>query len=335
MRSVGRDAPERRLSPRDRGSPPSGSLRAPSKRSSANESPSLVQNPCVVAHQAGIRDNRRVASTHDLFLSYSSMDRSVVIVLAEKLRDRGLRVWFDEWEIRDGESIPSRIEAGLEGSAVLVLCMSANVFGSAWAELESQTVKIPRPTESANVGSFPFGSTTAIPQGRSRNSNPSTGDFETRKRLNASWWHVSQQTTARRRVSGPLQRCQIRRSPARCLTIGVYPTIGNLERSKRRTVRRSIDVSGKTPPCAWSSRHRRILCRSQHSGGSPGLMCIISFHRRSFGRRGTTYMRNSITWAACVSRKSSDVGTSGCPAQSSTASASRSPRRSTGCTHLA
>lgn len=73
------------------------------------------------------------------------MDRSVVIVLAEKLRDRGLRVWFDEWEIRDGESIPSRIEAGLEGSAVLVFCMSANAFGSAWAELESQVVRFRDP----------------------------------------------------------------------------------------------------------------------------------------------------------------------------------------------
>ena len=36
---------------------------------------------------------------------------------------------------RPGDSIPAKIEEGLEHSRVLVLCMSANAFGSDWAEL--------------------------------------------------------------------------------------------------------------------------------------------------------------------------------------------------------
>ena len=70
----------------------------------------------------------------DVFLSHSSRDKEVVRELAERLKRDGLRVWFDQWEIKPGDSIPSKIEEGLEHSRVLVLCMSANAFGSDWAQ---------------------------------------------------------------------------------------------------------------------------------------------------------------------------------------------------------
>ena len=73
----------------------------------------------------------------DVFLSHSSKDKAVVQPLAERLRQDGLRVWFDKWEMRPGDNIPAKIEEGLERSRVLVLCMSANAFGSDWAQLES------------------------------------------------------------------------------------------------------------------------------------------------------------------------------------------------------
>jgi hypothetical protein len=73
------------------------------------------------------------AFTHDVFLSHSSKDKGVVRAIAERLRADGLRVWFDEWEIRAGDHIQTKIEEGLEHSRVLVLCMSANAFGSDWA----------------------------------------------------------------------------------------------------------------------------------------------------------------------------------------------------------
>ena len=56
---------------------------------------------------------------HDVFLSHSSKDKEVVRAVAERLRADGLRVWFDEWEIRPGDSIPAKIEEGLEHSRVL------------------------------------------------------------------------------------------------------------------------------------------------------------------------------------------------------------------------
>jgi hypothetical protein len=81
----------------------------------------------------------------DVFLSHSAKDEAVVRPLAERLRSDGLRVWFDEWEIKPGDSIPAKIEEGLEHSRVLVLCMSANAFGSDWAQLESHTFRFRDP----------------------------------------------------------------------------------------------------------------------------------------------------------------------------------------------
>jgi TIR domain len=79
--------------------------------------------------------------TFDVFLSHSTRDKVVVSEVANRLRTDGLRVWFDEWMLRPGDSIPAKIEEGLEHSRVLVLCMSANAFGSDWAKLESGTFR--------------------------------------------------------------------------------------------------------------------------------------------------------------------------------------------------
>ena len=85
------------------------------------------------------------AFTHDVFLSHSAKDKAVVRPLAERLRKDGLKVWFDEWVLKPGDSIPAKIEEGLEHSRVLVLCMSANTFGSDWAQLETVTFRFRDP----------------------------------------------------------------------------------------------------------------------------------------------------------------------------------------------
>src|SRR3954447_15231554 len=82
---------------------------------------------------------------YDVFLSHSAKDKAVVRPLAERLRNDRLKVWFDEWVLKAGDSIPAKIEEGLERSRVLVLCMSANAFGSDWAQLEAGTFRFRDP----------------------------------------------------------------------------------------------------------------------------------------------------------------------------------------------
>ncbi|MCP4582232.1 MAG: TIR domain-containing protein [candidate division Zixibacteria bacterium] len=82
---------------------------------------------------------------YDVFISHSSKDKSVPRAIAKRLRDDGLRVWFDEWELKGDDSDPAKIEDGLEHSRVLVLCMSKNAFGSDWAKLEAGTFRFRDP----------------------------------------------------------------------------------------------------------------------------------------------------------------------------------------------
>lgn len=89
--------------------------------------------------------NSETEYKYDVFISYSSKDRKVVRKVAERLKKEGLRVWFDAWTLKPGDSVPSKIEEGLESSRILVLCMSANAFGSDWAQLESGTFRFRDP----------------------------------------------------------------------------------------------------------------------------------------------------------------------------------------------
>ena len=88
---------------------------------------------------------------YDVFLSHSAKDNPVVRDVVQRLRKDGVKVWFDEWEIRPGDSIEetqsktAKIEEGLERSRVPVPCMSANAFGSDWAQVESGTFRFRDP----------------------------------------------------------------------------------------------------------------------------------------------------------------------------------------------
>lgn len=84
--------------------------------------------------------------SYDIFLCHSSKDKAIVRHIAERLRADGIRVWLDEWEIGPGDIYSERkLEAGLEHSRILVLCMSAHAFGSDWARLENYTFRFRDP----------------------------------------------------------------------------------------------------------------------------------------------------------------------------------------------
>lgn len=83
---------------------------------------------------------------YDVFLSYSSKDKEKVHALAKRLKKSGLRVWLDAWAIRPGDSIPLKIQQGLEQSRVLLMCMSPAYFASDWGRMEHLTLLFRDPT---------------------------------------------------------------------------------------------------------------------------------------------------------------------------------------------
>jgi len=120
---------------------------------------------------------------YDVFLSHSAKDKAVVRELAERLREAGLRLWFNEWVLKPGDqgtgssrresaqtsSRPDQsvsgltsaatkeenIEEGLEHSRAVPLAhrmgegsgvrAAANAFGSDWVQLESGTFRFRDP----------------------------------------------------------------------------------------------------------------------------------------------------------------------------------------------
>ena len=54
-------------------------------------------------------------------------------------------MWFDEWEIKPGDSILVKIEDGLEHSRVLVLCTSSSSLAPDWPQLESHSFRFKDP----------------------------------------------------------------------------------------------------------------------------------------------------------------------------------------------
>jgi len=83
---------------------------------------------------------------YDVFLSHNTGDKPQVRRLAERLKQAGLRVWFEEWVIRPGDDIYLAIERGLEAARVQVLCLSPAALGSDWVALERSTVLFRDPT---------------------------------------------------------------------------------------------------------------------------------------------------------------------------------------------
>ena len=72
----------------------------------------------------------------DVFLSHNAQDKPRVRRLAERLKQAGLRVWFDEWNVAAGDIIALKVDEGLEQSRVLLLCISPNALASGWVALE-------------------------------------------------------------------------------------------------------------------------------------------------------------------------------------------------------
>jgi Domain of unknown function (DUF1883)/TIR domain len=75
--------------------------------------------------------------TFDVFISHASEDKhEVVRPLANALREGGLSVWYDEFELRIGDSLRRKIDRGLASSRFGVVILSRSFFGRGWPEYE-------------------------------------------------------------------------------------------------------------------------------------------------------------------------------------------------------
>lgn len=78
----------------------------------------------------------------DLFICYSSKDKDFVSKLANDLKSYGVKVWWDQWEMKVGDSIIKKIQDGISKSSWLAIVLSPNSVKSAWVEKEINTAQI-------------------------------------------------------------------------------------------------------------------------------------------------------------------------------------------------
>jgi len=71
-----------------------------------------------------------------VFISHSSKDKQFAKWLAVELANSGHSPWLDEWHIRVGESIPSKVAQGVKNCHALVVLLSEHAVASRWVENE-------------------------------------------------------------------------------------------------------------------------------------------------------------------------------------------------------
>jgi hypothetical protein len=77
-----------------------------------------------------------VTKKHEVFLSYSSIDRVYAEKLAHDLQGWGLSVWWDRWEIKVGDSLNDKIQEGRSASCWLAVILTPDSVRSPWVQRE-------------------------------------------------------------------------------------------------------------------------------------------------------------------------------------------------------
>lgn len=95
----------------------------------------------MLAYRNGDPANFIVSSTvpgsFDVFVSHASEDKEdFAKPLANALKEKGLRVWFDEFEITFGSSLHRSIDKGLAQSRFGIVVLSPNFFLKPWPQQE-------------------------------------------------------------------------------------------------------------------------------------------------------------------------------------------------------
>jgi hypothetical protein len=72
----------------------------------------------------------------DAFISHASEDKAFVLELVTTLSRLGLRVWYDDFELKPGDSLVASLDKGLARSRFGILVLSPAFIGKPWPEYE-------------------------------------------------------------------------------------------------------------------------------------------------------------------------------------------------------
>ena len=92
-----------------------------------------AQNSALIAENNFIELDKK----YDFFISHASEDKDdIVRELAEALRNNGFKVWYDEFELKIGDSLRKKIDYGLSNANYGIVIVSPSFVKKNWTEYE-------------------------------------------------------------------------------------------------------------------------------------------------------------------------------------------------------
>jgi hypothetical protein len=73
---------------------------------------------------------------YDVFICHASEDKGFIEPLAQALSDKGLKVWYDRFELKIGDSLRQKIDYGLANSKYGIVVLSKVFFDKGWPQSE-------------------------------------------------------------------------------------------------------------------------------------------------------------------------------------------------------
>lgn len=81
--------------------------------------------------------NNELEVEYDAFISHASEDKDELVrPLAEKLREEGFSIWYDEFQLKVGDSLSRSIDKGLANSKFGIVVLSPCFFAKNWTSHE-------------------------------------------------------------------------------------------------------------------------------------------------------------------------------------------------------
>ncbi|MBL7902994.1 MAG: DUF1883 domain-containing protein [Bacteroidia bacterium] len=82
-------------------------------------------------------NSEEIEKKYDVFISHASEDKDEVVrPLAQALKSEGLSVWFDEFELKIGDSLRHKIDKGLANSKFGIVVLSKEFIRKGWTNYE-------------------------------------------------------------------------------------------------------------------------------------------------------------------------------------------------------
>lgn len=103
------------------------------RNTSLSSVPSLIRDREI---PAGFGE-KPIVRKYDVFISHASEDKDEIVrPLANELITQGLKVWYDEFELKIGDSLRQKIDRGLANSRFGIVVLSKKFINKGWTNYE-------------------------------------------------------------------------------------------------------------------------------------------------------------------------------------------------------